>query len=112
MQRSLLDPFYTALGGLGAVFILATLVVEVVGIAGRELGLSMADIALAWLIAQPGVTSVIAGARNAEQARGIARACDMTLPAETMTRLSQVTDALKHRLGPNPDMWQGVSRMR
>ena len=44
MQRSVLDPFYTALGGLGALFILATLVVEVVGIAGRELGLSMAGL--------------------------------------------------------------------
>jgi TRAP-type C4-dicarboxylate transport system permease small subunit len=44
MRRSVLDPFYTALGALGAVFILATLVVQVVGIAGRELGLSMAGL--------------------------------------------------------------------
>jgi TRAP-type C4-dicarboxylate transport system permease small subunit len=43
-MRSVLDPFYTALGGLGALFILATLVVEVVGIAGRELGYSMAGL--------------------------------------------------------------------
>jgi TRAP-type C4-dicarboxylate transport system permease small subunit len=43
-MRSILDPFYTALGVLGALFILATLVVEVVGIAGRELGFSMAGL--------------------------------------------------------------------
>jgi TRAP-type C4-dicarboxylate transport system permease small subunit len=43
-MRSVLDPFYTALGGLGALFILATLVVQVVGIAGRELGFSMAGL--------------------------------------------------------------------
>ena len=43
-MRSILDPFYTALGVLGALFILATLVVEVVGIAGRELGYSMAGL--------------------------------------------------------------------
>ncbi len=77
-----------------------------------ELGQPMADIGLAWLIAQPGVTSVIAGARDAAQARGIARAVDLTLSAETLARLSQVTDALKQKLGSNPDMWQGVSRMR
>jgi TRAP-type C4-dicarboxylate transport system permease small subunit len=41
-MRSVLDPFYAALGALGALFILATLVVEVVGIAGRQLGFSMA----------------------------------------------------------------------
>ena len=43
-MRSPLDPFYTALGALGGLFILATLVVEVVGIAGRELGFSMAGL--------------------------------------------------------------------
>ncbi|MGZ8255174.1 MAG: TRAP transporter small permease [Burkholderiaceae bacterium] len=43
-MRSVLDPFYTALGGLAALFILATLVVEVVGIAGREFGFSMAGL--------------------------------------------------------------------
>jgi TRAP-type C4-dicarboxylate transport system permease small subunit len=44
MRRSILDPLYLALGVLGALFILATLVVEVVGIAGRELGFSMAGL--------------------------------------------------------------------
>jgi TRAP-type C4-dicarboxylate transport system permease small subunit len=44
MRRSVLDPFYTALGALGALFILATLVVQVVGIAGREFGFSMAGL--------------------------------------------------------------------
>jgi TRAP-type C4-dicarboxylate transport system permease small subunit len=43
-MRSVLDPFYTALGALAGMFILATLVVEVVGIAGRELGFSMAGL--------------------------------------------------------------------
>jgi TRAP-type C4-dicarboxylate transport system permease small subunit len=43
-MRSILDPFYTALGVLGALFILATLGVEVVGIVGRELGYSMAGL--------------------------------------------------------------------
>ena len=41
-MRSILDPVYTALGAIGALFILATLAIEVAGIAGRELGLSMA----------------------------------------------------------------------
>jgi len=44
MRRSVLDPFYAALGALGALFILATLVVQVVGIAGREFGFSMAGL--------------------------------------------------------------------
>ncbi len=43
-MRSVLDPFYAVLGGLGALFILATLVVQLVGIVGRELGFSMAGL--------------------------------------------------------------------
>ncbi len=43
-MRTLLDPLYKALGALGALFILATLVIEVVNIVGREIGYSMAGI--------------------------------------------------------------------
>lgn len=43
-MRTWLDPLYKLLGALGALFILATLVIEVVNIAGRELGYSMAGI--------------------------------------------------------------------
>jgi len=44
MRPSILDPFYKALGVLAALFILATLVIEVAGIAARQLGLPMAGI--------------------------------------------------------------------
>jgi myo-inositol catabolism protein IolS len=77
-----------------------------------EINQPMADVALAWLIAQPGVTSVIAGARNAEQARGIAAAANLALSQDVVARLTQATEVLKQKLGPNPDMWQGQSRMR
>lgn len=77
-----------------------------------EIGIPMADLSLAWLMAQPGVTSVIAGARNREQATGIARAADLTLDNDTVLRLTALTATLKEKLGRNPDMWQGISRMR
>lgn len=41
-MRSALDTLFKWLGGLGAFFILATLTIEVVGIAARALGFSMA----------------------------------------------------------------------
>ena len=77
-----------------------------------EISQPMADVALAWLIAQPGVTSVIAGARNAAQASGIAGAADLMLSKDVIAQLNQASEALKQKLGPNPDMWQGQSRMR
>lgn len=43
-MRTWLDPLYKALGALGAIFILATLLIEVGNIAGRLLGYSMAGV--------------------------------------------------------------------
>jgi len=76
------------------------------------LGEPMADVALAWLLAQDGVTSVIVGARNADQAKRNVRAAELTLSQEVVDRLSAATAALKQKLGPNADMWQTESRIR
>jgi len=71
----------------------------------------MSDMALAWLLAQPDVTSVIAGGRNPKQSQDNARAADLELSAETVRQLSEATEALKTKLGPNADMWQSESRI-
>jgi len=78
----------------------------------NDLGEPMADVALAWLLAQEGVTSVIVGGRNADQARRNTRAADLKLPQETLQQLSRATAALKQKLGRNADMWQSHSRIR
>ena len=56
----------------------------------RELGEKPADVALAWLLAQPAVTSVIIGPRTAEQLDGALRALELKLPAETLARLDAI----------------------
>ncbi len=57
-----------------------------------------AQIALAWLIAQPGVTSPIVGARNAEQIQDTAQAASLKLSSqdiEAITKIAQpVLDAV------------------
>ncbi len=78
----------------------------------EKVGAPMAQIAIAWLIAQPGVGSVIVGVRNPEQARANAAAAELSLSAEVIDRLSEVTEPLKRTLGPNADMWQSESRIR
>jgi len=78
----------------------------------EELGTAMADVALAWLLHQPAVTAVVAGARNADQVRMNARAGELELSQEMLERLAEATESLKARLGRNPDMWQTEPRMR
>ncbi|NOY82365.1 MAG: aldo/keto reductase [Kiritimatiellaeota bacterium] len=84
---------------------------EVAGVA-RETGVPMAELALAWLLHQEGVASVVAGARSPEQVRQNARAMTLDLSADVLARLSGATDVLKARFGNNPDMWQTDSRYR
>src|SRR6185503_19002995 len=58
-------------------------------------GATMAQFALRWILDQPGVTVVIPGARNSEQARGNAAAAGLApLPPETLTAVEAVYDEL------------------
>ena len=56
----------------------------------RELGEKPADVALAWLLANPVVTAPIIGPRTAEQLDGSLRAVELTLSDETMKKLDEI----------------------
>lgn len=58
-------------------------------------GVTMAQFALRWILDEPGVTVVIPGARNPEQARANAAAADIRpLATEIQTRITDVYDDL------------------
>jgi len=76
-----------------------------------ELGQPMGRVALAWLLAQPSVTSAVVGARSAAQAVENAAATELQLDAGAVARLSAITNRLKQLLGSNADPWEHVSRM-
>jgi len=77
-----------------------------------KIGQPMAKVALAWLLHQPGVTSVIAGARRPDQITQTARAAGLELSPETIAALAEATEGVKQKMGPNPDLWQSESRLR
>jgi aryl-alcohol dehydrogenase-like predicted oxidoreductase len=56
----------------------------------RERGESPATVSLAWLLAQPGVTSVIIGPRTISQLIESYRALEMELSEQTLLRLDQI----------------------
>lgn len=80
----------------------------------EEIGQPMAEVALAWLLYQPAVLSVLAGARHPEQVRQNARAAELALSSSTVYALTEATNELKELFGRNPDMWlsEAQSRMR
>ena len=77
-----------------------------------DLGEPMAAVSLAWARQQEGVTSLLVGARNADEVRRNLPSLDLTLPADVLRQLAQVTDPLKEALGESLDMWYVPSRMK
>jgi aryl-alcohol dehydrogenase-like predicted oxidoreductase len=78
----------------------------------ERIGEPMARVAIAWLLGQPGVTSVIVGARNPDQVTRNAQAAELELPPGIMNELTEATEEVKQKLGPNQDYWQSESRCR
>ena len=72
----------------------------------ESLGVPMARICLAWVLAQPGVTSAIIGARNPEQLKQNVLAADLRIAPGVMAKLNEMSYPLKRMLGPNADAWQ------
>ncbi len=84
--------------------------IAAIGEVCRRIGQSMPHVSLAWLLAQEGVTSVLAGATDPRQVRENALAAELSLTPDVLAELDSVTDALKQAFGPNPDMWAASSR--
>jgi aryl-alcohol dehydrogenase-like predicted oxidoreductase len=67
-------------------------------------GITLAQFALRWVIDQPGVSTVIPGARNAEQVRANAAAADV--PPPTQDQLDGVRDVYDRLIRPHVhDRW-------
>ncbi|WP_270888749.1 aldo/keto reductase [Pedococcus sp. 5OH_020] len=81
-------------------------VIEEVADVARDEGVTSAQVALAWVAAQPAVTSVILGARTVDQLRDNLAAADLELAPEHLDRLSEVSAP------PVPDYPYGPAGVR
>ena len=77
-----------------------------------RVGLDIADVAIAWLLHQPAVACVLAGASKPEQIRRNVAAARIELSPEVLRELDDATAPVKEKLGPNIDPWQTESRIK
>jgi len=75
-------------------------------------GHPMALVSVAWVLHQPGVASVLVGARKPDQITQMATVASIQLEDQVITDLSASTERVKQILGTNPDMWMSDSRFR
>jgi aryl-alcohol dehydrogenase-like predicted oxidoreductase len=66
-------------------------IVDVLVEIGESRGVSAAQVALAWLLGRPGVSSVVVGARTDEQLADNLAAADLELDADERARLDEVS---------------------
>lgn len=66
-------------------------IIEVIVAVAAEHGVSGAQVALAWLLQRPGVTSVIVGGRTEEQFKDNLASADLRLTADQVKRLDEVS---------------------
>jgi aryl-alcohol dehydrogenase-like predicted oxidoreductase len=66
-------------------------IIDAVKAVARELGATPSQVALAWCIAKPGITSVIFGARSPEQLDDNLEAAALELPEAAMKRLDEAS---------------------
>ena len=75
-------------------------------------GLPMADVALAWTLANPAITSVIIGGRRPKQVLRNIKAMDLRLDDSLIAELNAATETIKQTLGTNNDMFCGGTDSR
>lgn len=77
------------------------------------IGVPMATMCLCWVLAQPGITSAIIGARKPDQLVRNLRAASLDLGPAGIARLNEISGPLKLAMGRNADLWQdaGTSRI-
>lgn len=69
---------------------------------GEELGIFGGAVAIAWALAQQGVTGAIVGARNAKQIEGLVQGGGVQLSVEQVERLGEAFAAFSQNAPPSP----------
>ena len=77
-----------------------------------DLGVPMATLSLAWVMAQKGVATVLVGSRKPEQLLRNLEAAEVVLSSETLRALDEASRPLRDAMGPSIDLWQGGERRR
>jgi aryl-alcohol dehydrogenase-like predicted oxidoreductase len=70
-------------------------IIDMISEIGKQHGVSAAQVALAWVRRQPGVTSTIIGARHIDQLNDNINSTALTLTAEDLARIDAVTALVK-----------------
>ncbi|MDR1155597.1 MAG: aldo/keto reductase [Bacteroidales bacterium] len=77
-----------------------------------QMGVSMSQLAIAWILQKPFITSAIVGVRNVNQLKVNIEACLLTVPRKIELLIDKISRPVLHKLGNNPDYYEHSSKSR
>jgi aryl-alcohol dehydrogenase-like predicted oxidoreductase len=90
---------------IGETFQAACRGIESLRVTANDVGCSIAQLSLAWLLAQPGVTAPIVGARSVQQLQELLPAVGIRLSSEQIAAIGAIGDTVMATLDDDPKMW-------
>ncbi len=90
---------------------LTSLTMEKIKAVCEDAGIGMVDAAFGWVMHQPQVTSVLAGAGKPDQLVRNAAIAEMIFPDDFLKALAEATRPLAEVFGSQVDMWQIPGRI-
>ena len=73
----------------------AARVIAEVDVVAKEVGATMPQVAMAWVMSHPEITVAISGADTVEQIADVSGALELTLPDEAIFRLNEVSSGMR-----------------
>jgi aryl-alcohol dehydrogenase-like predicted oxidoreductase len=77
-----------------------------------ELGVSAAQLSVAWVLANPHIASALIGSRNEKELDENIRAAELHLPPEALAKINRVSQGVLEKLGNNPDYYENSKERR
>jgi aryl-alcohol dehydrogenase-like predicted oxidoreductase len=77
-----------------------------------ETGHTPGELAIAWILHKPFITSVLVGCRNPAQLQTNTAACGITLSKEIIQRIDTISLPVLKKLGKNPDYYENSKESR
>ncbi|MDR1251890.1 MAG: aldo/keto reductase [Treponema sp.] len=77
-----------------------------------ELGLSVAQLSAAWVLANPRIGCALIGSRNIAELEENIRCLSITLPAEVKAQIDEASLQVLDKLGNNPDYYENSQERR
>jgi aryl-alcohol dehydrogenase-like predicted oxidoreductase len=78
----------------------------------KETGVSVAQLSVAWVLANPRISSALIGSRNGTELEDNIRAVELKLSADVLDRINRVSQEVLDKLGNNPDYYENSKESR